>query len=196
MNIVSCGVDPMLGFGNVPSVTLYVENFEYPGDVVYEYKDHLYYHQREDGFTHFFAHKGEWIPTDNPLEFETKNLGGFGGAKHRTKVRQGENVVIVNVYGPWSSNWCYANTIMPKKVHDVSICYGVNNGWGGYQLETDFLEAVLPKGWTLKFEEKEDYWRDIELIYNGQCKPEWSDETINKLDRQYKTWYKEIKCLA
>jgi len=195
MKLISLAVNPMFGYGNLPDISGLVDKVEMPDkSTVYNYKDSLYYNQREDGFTHFYAHSGKLIPTDDPNEFETNNLGGFGGSNYRHLVMIDGKVVTVNARGPWSSGWHYANHVLPRKVFGIALSAEVGYGWGGYHIDLELAATKLPNGWSFKFNNiPGKSWLDIELVHNGRSKCDIPDGELKILQENFNHWQKGKK---
>jgi hypothetical protein len=196
MKLLAINVNPMYGYANFPDLEGLVDCMEMPEGIYTKTSVGLYYLQREDGFTHFFAHDGDLIPTSDENVFETVNRHGFGGSNYPTKIILGNKEVTVNVRGPWSSGWHMANHFLPKKVYGIALDSIIGYGWGAWHVDIDILSQMLPKGWSFKFQEIEGKsWRDIELVYNGVCKEDMSDGQLKALDEEYKKIKANIKSM-
>jgi hypothetical protein len=124
--ITSAKIRPRLGYGNAPDLELRSTE-PLIGDELYNYdmNERVYWCQLKDGFTSFY-YCGP--PTFVEGKWRTKNAGGYSGRVFPLKVLWNNEVVNVDVTGPWSGGCYIANRVLPKPAKEVNVnnCHGIN----------------------------------------------------------------------
>lgn len=181
-NNMNCIVNPMKNWGNSPYAILKLkERYVLPPDRIYQISESCFWWVGEDGFADFVFHSPpETWKKLSEGHYQTTQGEGYGG---RTFVFNVKGYGRVDVRGAWSGGSYCANQYLPEPTIEVTIQDG-RNYFIAAHITWRALTPLLPEGWSIidsRWSNK--HWP--ELVYNGQQKKDWSEETMEYLDNIY-----------
>lgn len=134
--------------GNTDTLFVYLDKkCSHSPDWIYQKAGCFYFYQGIDGYTHFVSHSEEIFLTEeirNGLPvYRTAKWDGFGGLLFKFKV-QLEQLVYVDVIGPYSSGCYAANAILPSPAIEIVI-YNKGSWFCGAYLAISVAQAIIDK---------------------------------------------------